>query len=131
MSEFLSTLRGRITLGIAALVVVAAAGGGYYTWSQSQTGSAKFASLSEKGVCKAMVARARDYGVLPPNAEKVGEKTVSGNDANQVTCNAQADNATFKLTGSVPCDDAKDDKCLMLQKVTTADGKALYDTQNI
>src|SRR5690348_13083041 len=97
MSEFLSTLQGRITLGIAALVVVLAAGGGYYYWSQSHTGSTQVASLSEKGVCKEMVARARDYGVLPPDAEKVGEKAVSDNDANQITCSAQADNATFKL----------------------------------
>ncbi len=131
MSEFFSTLQGRIALGIAALVVVLAAGGGYYYWSQSHSGSAQVASLSEKGVCKEMVARARDYGVLPPDAEKVGEKAVSDNDANQITCSAQADNATFKLIGSVPCDDANDDKCLMLQKVIGADGNALYDTHDI
>ncbi|HEY8947486.1 MAG TPA: hypothetical protein VIM56_01235 [Rhizomicrobium sp.] len=131
MSAFLSTLQGRITLAVAALVVVAAAGGGYYYWSQSHTGSAQVASLSEKGVCKVAVARARDYGVLPPDAEKVGEKTVSDDDANRVTCNAQAGNATFTLIATTPCDNANDDKCLMLQKVTGADGKALYDTQDI
>ena len=131
MREFLSSIQGRITLAIAALVVVAAAGGGYYYWSQSHGGSAQVASLSEKGVCKAAVARARDYGVLPPDAEKVGEKAVSDSDPNRVTCDAQANNATFKLTATVPCDDANDDKCLMLEKVTTSDGKALYDTQNI
>ena len=131
MREFLSTLQGRITLGVVVLVVVAAAGGGYYFWSQSHSGSAQVASLSQNGVCKAVVARARDYGVLPPDAQKSGEKSVSDSDPNRVTCNAQVDNATFTLIADIPCDDAKDDKCVTLQKVTGPNGKALYDTQSI
>lgn len=132
MSEFLSTTRGRISLAVAALVVVLAAGGGYYVWSKSQKpGATKTASISEQGVCKAIVAQARDYGVLPANAEKSGEKSVSDSDPNRVTCDAQADDATFKLTADVPCDDAKDDKCIQLQKVTGQNGNTLYDTHEI
>ena len=133
MSEFLSSGRNRILVAaIAFVVVVLAAGGGYYFWSKSASSSGQeVASLSEAGICKAAVARARDYGVLPPDAQKVGEKSVSDTDPNRVTCNAQANSATFTLIATVPCDDAKDDKCLMLQKVTSADGKALYDTQDI
>ena len=131
MSEFLA--KNRIVLAaVAVLVVVLAAGGGYYVWSQPKSAAGQqVASLSETGICKAVIARARDYGVLPPDAQKAGEKAVSDSDPNRVTCSAQANNATFTLIANVPCDDAKDDKCLMLEKVTTADGKALYDTQNI
>jgi hypothetical protein len=132
MSEFLSTTRGRISLAVAVLVVVLAAGGGYYVWSNShKPGSAQTASLSELGVCKAVIAQARDYGVLPPDAEKAGEKSVSDANPNRVTCNAQAQNATFTLTADIPCDDAKDDKCVQLQKVTGANGHTLYDTHTI
>lgn len=131
MNEFLSSTQGRIALAVAVLVVVLAAGGGYYFWSQSKSGAAQTASLSEQGVCKAVVARARDYGVLPPDAQKSGEKSVSDTDPNRVTCNAQANNATFTLIADIPCDDAKDDKCVMLQKVTGQDGSALYDTHQI
>lgn len=131
MSEFLSN--NRIVLAAVAVVaVVLAAGGGYYVWSQSASTSGRVAvSLAETGICKAAIERARDYGVLPPDARKVGEKSVSDSDPNRVTCNAQADNATFTLIADVPCDDAKNDKCLTLKKVTTADGKALYDMQDI
>lgn len=132
MNEFLSNSRNRIALAAVAVIVILAGGGGYYVWSHNTSGSGtQVASLSEKGVCKATVALARDYGVLPPDAEKVGEKSVSDSDPNRVTCSAEANNATFTLIADVPCDDAKNDKCLLLQKVTTADGKALYDTQNI
>ncbi|HEY7977180.1 MAG TPA: hypothetical protein VID67_03225 [Rhizomicrobium sp.] len=130
MNEFLSSSRNRMALAAAAVVVVLAAGGGYYVWSQN-TSNLKVASLAEAGICKAAVERARDYGVLPPDAQKVGEKSISDSDPNRVTCSAQADNATFTLVADVSCDNAKDDKCLLLQKVTTADGKALYDTQDI
>jgi hypothetical protein len=133
MNEFLSTSRGRIAAAvIAVVVIVLAAGGGYYFWSKSSSPTAgNVASISEAGVCKAVIAQARDYGVLPPDAQKAGEKSVSDTDPNRVTCSAQADNTTFTLVADVPCDDAKDDKCLLLQKVTTSDGKALYDTQKI
>lgn len=132
MNEFFSGSRGRAALVIAAVVIVLGAGGGYYFWSKSSSGSApRGASLAEAGVCNAVVAQARDYGVLPPDAEKTGSKSVSDSDPNRVTCNAQADNATFTLIADVPCDNAKDDKCLLLQKVTKSDGTSLYDTQNI
>jgi hypothetical protein len=133
MNEFFSNSRNRMALAAAAVVVIlAAGGGGYYVWSHSASApGVAVASLSETGICKATVALARDYGVLPPDAQKVGEKSVSDSDPNRVTCNAQANNATFTLIATVPCDDAKNDKCLLLQKVTTADGKALYDTQDI
>ena len=55
----------------------------------------------------------------------------AGADPNRVTCSAQANNATFTLVADIPCDDAKDDKCVQLQKVTTSDGKPLYDTHQI
>jgi hypothetical protein len=132
MSEFLSTTRGRVTLAVAALVVVLAAGGGYYVWSNShKPGSTQTASISEQGVCKAIIAQARDYGVLPPDAQKAGEKSVSDTNPNRVTCSAQAQNATFKLIADIPCDDAKDDKCILLQKVVSANGNTLYDTHEI
>lgn len=132
MSEFLSTMRGRISLAVAALIVVLAAGGGYYVWSNShKPGSAQTASISEFGVCKAVIAQARDYGVLPPDAQKAGEKSVSDTDPNRVTCSAQAQNATFKLIADIPCDNAKDDKCILLQKVVSANGNTLYDTHEI
>ncbi|HEY4123178.1 MAG TPA: hypothetical protein VGM36_01110 [Rhizomicrobium sp.] len=133
MNEFLSNSRNRIALAAAVIVIVLAGGGGYYVWSHQSTPATDgaVASLTEAGLCKATVALARDYGVLPPDAQKVGEKAVSDSDPNRITCSAQADNATFKLIADVPCDDAKDDKCLLLQKVTTSDGKSLYDTQNI
>ncbi|MGN6515585.1 MAG: hypothetical protein ACTHLR_07060 [Rhizomicrobium sp.] len=133
MSEFLSTSRNRAILGIVAVVIVVLAGGGYYYWSKSGSaaGNGQVASLAENGVCKAIVAQARAYGVLPPDAKKSGEKSVSDSDPTRITCNAEADNATFTLIANVPCDDAKDDKCLLLQKVTKSDGTALYDTQNI
>ena len=132
MNEFFSGSRGRAALIIAAVVIVLGAGGGYYFWSKSSSGSApQGASLAEAGVCNAVVAQARDYGVLPPDAEKTGSKSVSDSDPNRVTCNAQADNATFTLIADVPCDNAKDDKCLLLQKVTKSDGASLYDTHDI
>jgi hypothetical protein len=132
MNEFLSSSRGRAVLAIVAVVIVVAAGGGYYFWSKSSSATGtQTASIVEAGVCKAVVAQARDYGVLPPDAEKTGEKSVSDSDPNRVTCNAEANNATFTLIADVPCDDAKDDKCLLLQKVTKSDGTSLYDTQNI
>jgi hypothetical protein len=133
MNEFLSSSRGRAALAIAVVAIILAAGGGYYFWSKSSSPSTagEVASISEAGVCKAVVAQARDYGVLPPDAEKAGDKTVSDSDPNRVTCSAQANNATFTLIADVPCDDAKDAKCLQLQKVTASDGKALYDTQDI
>jgi hypothetical protein len=132
MNEFLSSSRGRAALAIAAVVIVLAAGGGYYFWSKSSSATAvQGASIAEAGVCKAVIAQARDYGVLPPDAEKAGEKSVSDADPNRVTCSAQANNATFTLVADIPCDDAKDDKCVQLQKVTTSDGKPLYDTHQI
>jgi hypothetical protein len=132
MNEFLSSARGRAALAIAVVVIILAAGGGYYFWSRSSSAMApQGTSIAEAGVCKQVIARARDYGVLPPDAEKAGDKAVSDSDPNRVTCSAQANNATFTLVADVPCDNAKDDKCLLLQKVTTSDGKSLYDTQNI
>jgi len=132
MNEFLSTTRGRISLAVAALVVVLAAGGGYYFWSKSQApAGTQTASIVEQGVCKAVIAQARDYGVLPPDAAKSGEKSVSDSDPNRVTCSAQAQDATFKLTADIPCDDAKDDKCVQLKKVVGANGNTLYDTHDI
>jgi hypothetical protein len=132
MNEFFSSSRGRAALIIAAVVIVLGAGGGYYFWSKSASGTApQGTSLAEAGVCNAVVARARDYGVLPPDAEKSGSKSVSDSDPNRVTCNAEADNATFTLIADVPCDNAKDDKCLLLQKVTKSDGASLYDTHDI
>ncbi|HEY2034068.1 MAG TPA: hypothetical protein VGH02_10325 [Rhizomicrobium sp.] len=133
MSEFLSKNR-IVVAAVAVVVVVLVAGGGYYLWpskSSSPSGRPQVASIVEAGICKQVVARARAYGVLPPDAQKTGEKSVSDSDPSRVTCSAQANNATFTLIANVPCDNAKDDKCVMLQKVTTADGKALYDTQNI
>lgn len=132
MSEFLS--RNRIGVGIAAVVaIVIIAGGGYYLgWrSPSASGTVQTASIAESGVCKHVVARARDYGVLPPDAQKTGSKSVSDTDPDRVTCNAQANNATYTLIATVPCDDAKDAKCLKLQKVTNAQGEPLYDTHDI
>src|SRR5690348_3927916 len=109
MSEFLSSSRNRAILGaVAVVILVLAAGGGYYVWSRSAPGS-QVASLSDSGVCNAVVAQARAYGVLPPNAQKSGEKSVSDGTPARVTCNAQADNATFTLIANMPCDDAKND----------------------
>lgn len=132
MNEFLSRNRVIVAVAVVAVIVIAA-GGGYYFWSKSNSasGPAQTASLSEKGVCVAVVERARDYGVLPPDAEKTGSKSVSDANPDLVTCNAQANNATFTLIATVPCDDAKDDKCLKLQKVTNAQGEPLYDTHDI
>ena len=133
MSEFLSSGRNRIlAAAIAFVVVVLAAGGGYYVWSQSKTGSGQqVASLAEAGVCKAAVARARDYGVLPPDAAKTGERNEDANNPSRVTCNAQASNGTFKLVADVACDDANKSECLILQKVMSSSGTALFDAQNI
>ena len=89
------------------------------------------ADIAEFAEMRSNSAQARAYGVLPPDAKKSGEKSVSDSDPTRITCNAEADNATFTLIANVPCDDAKDDKCLLLQKVTKSDGTALYDTQNI
>lgn len=132
MSEFLS--RNRVIVAVAVVaVIVLAAGGGYYFWSRPSAGSGatQTASIAEAGVCKQVVSLARDYGVLPPDAQKTGSKSVSDTDPGRVTCSAEANNATFTLTADVPCDDAKDPKCLKLQKVTNAQGEPLYDTHDI
>jgi hypothetical protein len=134
LNSFLSNSRNQLMLGGAAAVVVAAlAGGGYYFLSAKphHTPDSQSVSLAELGVCKAVVARARDYGVLPPDAAKTGDRVVDNDNPNRVTCNATANNATFKLTADVKCDDADKDSCLTLQKVTTESGTALYDTHEI
>jgi hypothetical protein len=135
MNGFLSHSRNRLTIAGAALVlVIAAAGGGYYFLSGPSTPArhnGQSVSLAEIGICKAVVARARDYGVLPPDAAKVGERTTDDKNPDRVTCSAQATDGTFKLTADVHCDDASKDSCLELQKVTNDSGTALYDTHDI
>ncbi|HUB84106.1 MAG TPA: hypothetical protein VL971_00320 [Rhizomicrobium sp.] len=133
MNSFFSDSRKLALAGAGAVVILAAAGGGYYFFSAKPhhaTGS-QSVSLAELGVCKAVVARARDYGVLPPDAAKTGDRVIDNSDPNRVTCEAEANNATFKLTADVKCDDADKDSCLILQKVTDESGAALYDTHDI
>lgn len=117
---------------IAALLLIGA-GGGYYFFSMKShhAPGSQTVSLAELGVCKAVVARARDYGVLPPDAAKAGDRVVDNDNPDRVTCNATANNATFTLTADVKCDDANKDTCLILQKVTNESGTALYDTHDI
>jgi hypothetical protein len=135
MNGIFSNSRNRLILASAAVVVViAAAGGGYYFLSGPGTAAkhgGQSVSLAEIGICKAVVARARDYGVLPPDAAKVGERTTDEKNPDRVTCSAQATDGTFKLTADVHCDDANKDSCLQLQKVTNDSGTALYDTHEI
>jgi hypothetical protein len=136
MKNFLSRSSNRLAVAAAAVVVVfAAAGGGYYYLSSEHGTAAKHSgqsvSLAEIGICKAVVARARDYGVLPPDAAKVGERAADEKNPDRVTCSAQANDGTFKLTADVHCDDANADSCLELQKVTNDSGTALYDTHEI
>ena len=133
MNSFFSDSRKLALAGVGAVVILAAAGAGYYVMTdkpRAQTG-AQTVSLAGIGICKAVVARARDYGVLPPDAAKVGARTTDENNPSRVTCDAQADNRTFKLTADVHCDDANKDSCLTLQKVTSDTGAALYDTHEI
>ena len=132
MAEFLSSTRNRMFLGGAAIVVLAGAiGGGYYFSHTQKAADGKQASIADAGVCNMVVARARDYGVIPFYATKAEGKTVDTSNPNRVTCNAAAQDAKFSLTADVPCDNAKDENCLVLQKVTNGQGAALYDAQNI
>lgn len=133
MNSFLSDSRKMMLAGAGIVVILAAAGGGYYFVSAKphHTSDSQTVSLAELGVCKAVVARARDYGVLPPDAAKSGDRVVDNDNPDRVTCNATANDATFKLTADVKCDDANKDTCLILQKVTDQSGTALYDTHNI
>jgi hypothetical protein len=121
--------RNAVILGSAVVVAVAVAGGGYYWVSQSHTGSAKTASLADSDICALTVERARDYGVLPFNAEKIDTKTVDAANPNHITCGAKTAEASYALTADVMCDDAKNADCLVLQKVTHENGTSLYDTQ--
>lgn len=133
MNSFLSGSRKLAVAGAAVVVILAVAGGGYYFLSGNahHTSGSQHVSLAELGVCKAAVARARDYGVLPPDAAKSGDRVVDNANPDRVICNATANDATFKLTADVKCDDANKDSCLILQKVTNESGKALYDTHDI
>jgi hypothetical protein len=132
MIEFLSSTRNRMILGGAALVVLAGAiGGGYYFSHTEKAADGKTASIADAGVCNMVVDRARDYGVIPFDAAKAEGKTVDTANPNRVTCNASAQDTKFTLTADVPCDNAKDDACLVLQKVTNSDGASLYNAQNI
>lgn len=123
-----------IYMGAAAVVaILAVSGGGYYFLSgkANRASDPQTVSLAEIGVCKAVVARARDYGVLPQDAAKSGDRVVDNDNPDRIVCEATANNASFKLTADVKCDDANKDECLKLQKVITESGTALYDTHDI
>lgn len=121
-------------IGVLILVVLVA---GYFLFFHKGGVIGGESQTAELSVCRATLARAREYGVVPFAAKLVSEdaKALDGN-SDQATqtekryvCDAAAAESKFAITVGVSCKDMSNAKCFKLYTVKQDDGTVLFDRQ--
>lgn len=121
-------------VAVSALVIVAGAACAWFTLGKGGiahrggAGSSQSASAeaSPGGTCGTALARVRDYGVVPYNAELSGNPAGSKSDDGHIACAAASGDQTYSMLVTLSCDDLSDAKCLEIYRVTKGDGNALF-----
>ncbi len=121
-------------LAIAAVVIVAGAAGAWLTlgkggvMNNAAGGAGKSASAEagSGGACGTALARVRDYGVVPYNAELSSDADGTKEQDGRILCAAASGDETYSMLVNLSCDDLSDAKCLEIYRVTRGDGNALF-----
>ncbi len=78
-------------------------------------------------LCSQTLARALDFGVLPPGASLANDSAKANDpDNGHYTCQAQGGGGTFTLLIDTSCPGSQDKTCFALDGVKGSDGTWLY-----
>jgi hypothetical protein len=108
--------------GAIAVMVAIAAAGGYFIWGKHSSGSA----MTGPSVCQTMLARAHDFGVVPPDAALMQPDAVKNEADGRPLCKAQSAGAHYTMTADLICSDMTKQTCLSLYSVHQDDGTSLF-----
>jgi hypothetical protein len=127
--------------GAVAVVVLALAGGGYWWMNAGHKAAVAGKRPNLLGLmgetvteldntrpdtdkmCPAMLARALDFGVLPPGATLVGnDAQESSQNAGHYTCEARANDGKYTLAIDTSCPGSDAKTCFALESVRREDG---------
>ena len=134
----------------AAIVAVLMIGGGAYWFTRGHhgttTATAKKPALvgmlgdnltaldtvapAQDKLCATTLARALDFGVVPPGATLVSQDASAGQPDGHFTCQAQGSDGKYTLAIDTTCPGSQDKTCFALDTVKRDDGIMLYKRRN-
>jgi hypothetical protein len=81
-------------------------------------------------MCSATLARALDFGVLPPGATLVSQDAQEAQPEGRYTCQAQGAEGKYTLGIDTSCPNSQEKTCFALDSVTGDNGAVLYQRRN-
>lgn len=137
-----------VWIGAVVVLALALAGGGWW-WLHGahktsvavkqpnlvgtigETVTALDTSLPDQDkICSATLARALDFGVLPPGATLAGQDAQAAQPEGHFTCQAQAGGVKYTLGIDTSCPNSQDKTCFALDSVRRDNGAVLYQRRN-
>jgi hypothetical protein len=135
-----------IAVGAVAVLVLALAGGGYW-WMTSKQKAAQAAAAahphllgdigslvtaldttapSPDKICATTLARALDFGVLPPGATLASQEAKAGQPEGRFTCEAQGTDGKYTMIVDTACPGSQEKTCYALDSVRRDNGTFVY-----
>jgi hypothetical protein len=137
-----------VWIGVVVVLVLACVGGGYW-WLHSghktnvamkrpnlvgtigESVTALDTTLPDQDkMCSATLARALDFGVLPPGATLVSQEAQASQPEGHFTCQAQAADGKYSLVIDTSCPNSPDKTCFALDSVRRENGMVVYQRRN-
>jgi len=137
-----------VWIGVVVVLALAVAGGGWW-WMHGahktnvaakrpnlvgtlgDTVTALDTTLPDRDkMCSATLARALDFGVLPPGASLTSQEAKEGQPEGRYTCEAQGADGKFTLVIDTSCPGSQDKTCFALDSVQGDNGAVLYQRRN-
>jgi hypothetical protein len=137
-----------VWIGVVVVLVLAIAGGGYW-WMHSvhktnvaakrpnlvgtigESVTALDTTLPDQDkMCSVTLARALDFGVLPPGATLVSQEAQAAQPDGHFTCQAQASDGKYTLGIDTSCPNSQDKTCFALDSVRRDNGTVVYQRRN-
>ena len=137
-----------VWVGVVVVVALAIAGGGWWLMHgthkttvagkrpnllgvMGDTVTALDTTMPDKDkMCAASLARALDFGVLPPGATLVSQDAQEAQPEGHYTCEAQGADGKYTLRIDTSCPNSQDKTCFALDSVTGDNGTVLYQRRN-
>ncbi len=115
---------GLVTATIAASIYVLANWGGKSVSAENRRIADGQLTTDTCGIA---LVRAKNFGVLPPNAQLLPDKTAAAADADRATCQARSGSSQYSMIIDFKCQSGPRSPCLRLLKVTDNNGALLFN----